>query len=101
MVRYIYRMFINYLFCLKSPTKNKKITFSDYTNIMYIPYNDDYKSKSKLWWSDIDIYLFKKSSINEIKNLMNRHPNMKYKDASKLLYQPGNMTIKYDETNFL
>jgi hypothetical protein len=47
-----------------------------------------------------DLYSFKESCLQEMQALMKRHPKMSYKQATKLLYQPGNMTIVYDKNNF-
>jgi hypothetical protein len=83
-------------FCYKT---KKKIKFDEYVYIDYIP--SSIKDRNMLWWNNTELYLFKESCILEIKNLLNRHPNMNYRDAIKLLYQPGNMTIIYDESNFV
>jgi hypothetical protein len=90
-------MFRKCLCCIKKKHK-KKIKFHEYVYITYIPPIE--KSIYNLWWSKIDIHLFKHASVNELEQLMERHPSMNYKDAIRLLYQPGSMNIKYDKSYF-
>jgi len=74
----------------------KKISFNCCIEVTIIPQT----TESKLWWSDRDIQLFKESSIVEIIRLKQIHPSITIQQASKLLYQPPNMTIIYDINNF-
>lgn len=76
----------------------KKITFSFMNEICIIyPITDH---RQYLWWSEDELYSFKLSSMKELRDLANRHWNMNLRQARKLLYQPGNMNIMYDENNF-
>ena len=81
------------MFCFKQ----KKISFDHFIEVLVIPHMDE---TGKLWWSDNDLQLFKESSKIEIKRLQKIHPAITIQQASKLLYQPPNMTIVYDSTNF-
>jgi hypothetical protein len=90
-------MIRNCLCCIKKKQK-KKIQFNEYIYITYIPHIE--KNTYNLWWSKIDIHLFKNSCVNELNQLMQKHPSMNFKDAMRLLYQPGSMNIKYDKSYF-
>ena len=59
------------------------------------------QSKEHLWWSNDDFEEFKQSCFNEVKDILDRHQSMTPGQAIKMLYQPGNMTIVYDEQNFV
>ena len=76
----------------------KRITFSFMNEVCIIKPITDYKEY--LWWSEDELLIFKLSAINELRALANRHYNMNLRQAQKLLYQPGNMNIIYDENNF-
>jgi hypothetical protein len=78
--------------------QNKKLRFDIFSDVFIIDTFID--TTNSLWWSQTDLYNFKISCINEIHTLMRRHWQMNFKEAKKLLYQPGNMTIIYDEHNF-
>jgi len=81
--------------------KKKKIKFNNYLNVKLIPNVKDYKELfHDLWWSYEELQEFKQSSTKEIYALIGRHKYMTIHQAIKLLYQPGSMTIKYDELNF-
>lgn len=77
---------------------NKKLRFSEIVDVCAI--SSFTKLKDKLWWSKDDFEEFKKSCLEEITAIINRHWSMTPNQARKLLYQPGNMTIIYDEQNF-
>jgi hypothetical protein len=76
----------------------KKVTFNNKIFVYIIPsfYND--LMREELWWSRSDFILALNSCDEEIRNLINIHPNMDFKCAKKLLYQPNN--ICYDANNF-
>lgn len=78
---------------------NKKLRFNKTIYIYEIASFS--QSKEHLWWSDDDFYQFKRSSWNEVKDILDRHQSMTVSQARKMLYQPGNMTIVYDEQNFM
>ena len=78
--------------------QNKKITFSFMNEVCIIYSISDHREY--LWWSEEDLYSFKISAMIELRALANRHQNMNLRQAQKLLYQPGNMNIIYDENNF-
>ena len=79
-------------------TKNKKIRFSNVVEIFIIQHFID--NCEYLWWSEKDLQSFRASCLTEIKTLISRHWEMSIRQAQKLLYQPGNMNIIYDENNF-
>jgi len=83
--------------------KNKKIKFNFIVRVLSIPNRQeifDFNLREKLWWSKDELEFFKKNSYDEVFNLIQRHKFMTIKQASKLLYQPGSMTIIYDKNNF-
>jgi hypothetical protein len=77
----------------------KKVQFSLFRDIILIPKNSEIYDRIDLWWSDLDKRKAFLSMYTEIKTLQNRHPDMTYKQALKLLYQPNNIR-NYDATNF-
>jgi hypothetical protein len=79
--------------------KGKKLKFNNIVKVYRIP-NRNEILQNDLWWSCQDIANFKKTSYDEIINLIKRHQYMTVKQATKLLYQPGSMTITYDIDNF-
>ena len=78
---------------------NKKLRFN--TTIYIYEIASLRQSKEHLWWSDDDFDGFKKSCWKEVKDILKRHQSMTVAQARKMLYQPGNMTIVYDEQNFV
>jgi hypothetical protein len=90
-----------YFFCAKNKNK-KKITFNCKVDVILIPNLYEYQDIiTSLWWSKTDLLLFRKSSRDELYELIQRHDfTMPLKQAMKFLYQPGNMTIVYDKQNF-
>lgn len=78
---------------------NKKLRFN--TTIYVYEVASLRQSKEHLWWSNDDVDEFKQSCFKEVKDILNRHQSMTLAQARKMLYQPGNMTIVYDEQNFV
>lgn len=76
----------------------KQVKFKNIVNVMLFPYCKNDNEKYDLWWNNYDLNLAMNSCNNEIKRLMNIHPNMNKIQAIKLLYQPNN--ICYDSNNF-
>jgi len=76
----------------------KQVKFKNIVNVKLFPYCKNDYEKYDLWWNNYDLNLAMNSSNNEIKRLMNIHPNMNKIQAIKLLYQPNN--ISYDSNNF-
>jgi hypothetical protein len=74
----------------------KKVKFNENNKIYLIDFDNNFIFN--IWYSENDLVYFKKSAVIEITELMKRHSSMTYKDAIKLLYQPGN--ICYDRNNF-
>jgi hypothetical protein len=90
-------------FFFNNTKKKKNIKFNYKINVILIPNRSFYEKHNlieSLWWSSNELNDFKKESYTEIKKLMERHYFMSIKQASKLLYQPGSMTIVYDKDNF-
>lgn len=79
---------------------NKKLRFNT-TIYIYEIATFSHQSKEHLWWSNNDFDEFKKSCWKEVKDILKRHETMTISQARKMLYQPGNMTIVYDEQNFV
>lgn len=77
--------------------KKKKISFDHFIEVYIVPHIED---NDQLWWSHYHLQLFKESSKIEIRRLQKIHPSITVQQASKLLYQPPNMTIIYDPNNF-
>lgn len=94
------------MFCLDEyimKLSNKKINFNKNVSVILIPHINDYKRcnlNKNLWWTKEELNSFKQSCTEEIFNLISRHNLMTIQQATKLLYQPGSMTIKYDVKNF-
>lgn len=81
--------------------KKKKIKFNNMLKVKLIPNIKDFEELyDDLWWNQDELQEFRQSSTKEILGLISRHKYMSIQQASKLLYQPGNMTIKYDPLNF-
>jgi len=76
--------------------ENKKVKFNENNKFHVINFDND--SIFNIWYSNYDLVYFKENAENEIIELMEKHNSMTYKDAIKLLYQPGN--ICYDSDNF-
>jgi hypothetical protein len=96
-----------YMLNIKTKANNKKlhkkIMFNSLVSVILIPrinVNNNYELVKNLWWSPKELLSFKVSCFEEIMDLVNRHTSMTPQQASKLLHQPGNMTIVYDKTNF-
>ena len=80
-------------------SNNKKLRFN--TTIYVYEVASLRQSKEHLWWSSDDFDEFKQSCFKEVKDILTRHQSMTVAQARKMLYQPGNMTIVYDEQNFV
>jgi hypothetical protein len=81
----------------------KHIKFNFEVSVILIPTKDEYEQcnvNKTLWWTREELDSFKQSCNEEILNLIKRHKYMTIHQAAKLLYQPGNMNIVYDKTNF-
>ena len=86
-----------YIFRTEKKSKIKKVTFNDIIYIHLIPYyNEIIKSNDDIWWNDNDFLNASHDASEKIKNLLNIHPFMTYKQAKKILYSP----ICYDKNNF-
>jgi hypothetical protein len=83
--------------------KNKKVVkFNTFKKLYFIPDLNFYIKENlidELWYSDDDFKNFKNSTIFEINELMNKHPNMIIKDAIFLLYE--NTKIIYNSSFFI
>ena len=86
------------LFCPKR--KYKHVSFNMLIDVIIIPNSMYEDNPVKIWWSNSDIFLFKESCSIEIMRLLHIHPKMRISDALKLLYQPPNSTIVFNEKNF-
>lgn len=76
---------------------NKKVKFNKIKYIYLIPfYYEIIKSLDDIWWNENDFLNAYYDDIKKIKNLLNIHPSMTYKQAKKILYSP----FSYDESNF-
>jgi hypothetical protein len=75
--------------------KKKQLRFNNILNVKIIPDRTEYLLYD-LWWNSFDYFTFQRSANEDINNLIYRHPNMNYKQAIKLLYQP----LVYDNSNF-
>lgn len=75
----------------KNKNKNKKINFNKIVSAILIPSIKDMddEMRSKLWWNKIDYKEFYVSSKAEIDMFLNIHKDLKYRDATRLLYQHG------------
>ena len=75
----------------KNKNKNKKINFNKIVSAILIPSIKDMddEMRSKLWWNKIDYMEFCISSKAEIDMFLDIHKDLKYKDATRLLYQHG------------
>jgi len=79
----------------------KKVNFCNIVHIHIIPNIEIYSYNNlinDLWYSNIDYINFKNDTLLEIKELLNKHKNMKIKDAIYLLYQ--NTKIIYNPSFF-
>ena len=74
-----------------SKSKNKKINFNKIVSAILIPSIKDMddEMRSKLWWNKVDYLEFCISSKAEIDMFLNIHKDLKYRDATRLLYQHG------------
>ena len=78
----------------------KQVRFNNEVKIRYYAQIITTESmKSELWWQRTDLYLAKYYAANDISRLISIHPKMTIKEATKLLYQPNNVT--YDTENFI
>ena len=90
-----------YSYINKNDNKFKKVNFNKYVTIIFIPNIEFISSKNLiqyLWWNNEDLKIFRQESLLEIKTLINRNPTMQINDATKLLYQPNNIT--FNKENF-
>ena len=81
----------------------KKISFCPIVKVCIIPEKEMYtlyNIKHDIWWTNAEFISFRQSSLQEIRELIIRNKYMTVKQASKLLYQPGNIKITYDSANF-
>jgi hypothetical protein len=79
----------------------KKVTFSNIVSLHLIPSRQeliDANLLDDLWWDKQDCSRFYLESLVEMKELKEKHPDIKRNEILKLLYQPGN--ISYNESNF-
>jgi hypothetical protein len=77
--------------------KIKKVNFNRKINVILIPTLRNTSFKDELWWSESDLNNARNSSLFELNTLIQRHHNLNFKDAQKLLYQP----LSYDKNNFI
>lgn len=78
----------------------KRVSFQNIIKVVLIPKYKDICDCKDIWWTEIDkqnAMIFMK---HEIITLQKIHPNMTFKQAAKLLYQPNNIRY-YDPTNFV
>ena len=75
----------------KNKSKNKKINFNKTVSVILIPSitDMDHEMRCNLWWNKVDYTEFYVSSKSEIDMFLNIHKDLKYRDATRLLYQHG------------
>lgn len=76
--------------------KIKKVNFNNKIKVILVPTLRNISFKDELWWSERDLYNAQQTSFIELNKLIQRHPNLTFKEAQKLLYQP----FSYDKNNF-
>jgi hypothetical protein len=71
---------------------SKRVSFKNNVHMRYTLNLDDYLLiKNTIWWSDDDYLEAEKSARSELNRLITIHPQMSFKDAKTLLYQPNNL----------
>jgi hypothetical protein len=81
----------NNIYNNKYNKSHKKVEFSNFRDVIYIPKTSELYDTIDLWWSQIDKSKAYSSMANEIKNIQMLFPNMTMKQAMKFLYQPNNL----------
>lgn len=76
--------------------KIKKVKFNNKISVILVPTLRNISFKDELWWSENDLYNAQRDSFIELNKLIQRHPELNFKEAQKLLYQP----FSYDKNNF-
>ena len=78
---------------LKTVTnKHRKVRFDTSVNAIFISTVEEYASadwKNLLWWDQKSYLEFKKSAIEEIKNIIRKDPKLDARNAMRILYQPN------------
>ena len=77
-------------------TKNKKVEFSIFRDVIVIPKTSELYDSIDIWWSDSDKCKAQLSMITEIHYLMKEYPHITVKQAMEILYQPTTVDYDYD-----
>jgi hypothetical protein len=75
-------------------SKKKRVDFSVFRDVIIVPKTSETCDSNDIWWSTTDKVNACKSMIDEIKTLQSIYPDMTYKQAVKLLYQPNNISYR-------
>jgi hypothetical protein len=66
----------------------KRVDFSVFRDVIIVPKISETCDIIDIWWSNTDKVNACKSMTLEIRDLQKKYPDMTYKQAMKLLYQP-------------
>jgi len=66
----------------------KRVDFSVFRDVIIVPKISETCDSIDIWWSNTDKVNACKSMTLEIHELQKKYPEMSYKQAMKLLYQP-------------
>ena len=69
-------------------SKKKRVDFSVFRDVIIVPKISETCDSIDIWWSNTDKVNAYKSMYLEIHDLQKKYPDMTYKQAMKLLYQP-------------
>jgi hypothetical protein len=72
----------------KMNKKKKRVDFSVFRDVIIVPKISETCDSIDIWWSNTDKVNAYKSMYLEIHDLQKKYPDMTYKQAMKLLYQP-------------
>jgi hypothetical protein len=79
--------------------KKKRVDFSVFRDVIILPKISETCDSIDIWWSTTDRVNACKSMTLEIHDLQKKYPDMTYKQAVKLLYQPNNICY-YENKNY-
>ena len=74
----------------------KKVKFCKNVKVILIPTLNEYieaQLKSVIWWNDEDYKSFKSEAVIEIKQYIEKYPDISVKEAISLLYNGGEIDV--------
>jgi len=84
------------------PIMYKKVSFDIFKDIVIIPnyINESIENCRRIWWSEFELYLFRRNAYNELHSFSIKNPTIDLSTMRKILYQPNEKQDCFNDDNY-